>query len=94
MIDTDSIRQASFRNRIPGGVWLLLVLVAAFGCFTSGYGSGAQGVRSSFSDLVLPLLIAIVITLIFDLTHGKTGIIGVSQQPLLDLKASIAAPPP
>jgi hypothetical protein len=92
MIDTDSIRQSTFRNRIPGGVWLLLALVAAFGCFTCGYGSGSQGERSSFTNVVLPLLIAIVITLIFDLMHSESGVIGISQQPLLDLKTSIAEP--
>jgi hypothetical protein len=92
MIDTDAERLASVRYRIPGAVWLLLLLVAAFGCFTSGYRSGANGARSGFTGAVLPLLITIVVVLIFDLMHPKGGAIGISQQPLLDLKASIAVP--
>jgi hypothetical protein len=90
MIDTDAKRVAAGRNHIAAPVWVLVLLVAAFGCFTSAYGSGAQGARSNFTSFFLPLLIAVVIGLIFDLDHSLQGVIGVSQQPMLDLKASIA----
>jgi hypothetical protein len=90
MIDTDAARVAAARNEIPAGVWLLLVFVAAAGCFVSSYGSGALGERSGFTNCLLPALLTIVITSIFDLTHSKQGFIEVSQQPLLDLQQSIA----
>jgi hypothetical protein len=90
MIDTDAKRVAAGRNHIAAAVWVLVLLVAAFGCFTSAYGSGAQGARSNFTSFFLPLLVAVVIGLIFDLDHSLQGVIGVSQQPMLDLKASIA----
>lgn len=93
VIDTDAERIAAGRNQIPAGVWVLLVLVAAFGCFTGSYGSGAQGARSPFTNLFLPVLIAIVIALIFDLTHSRQGVIGVSQQPLIDLLNNIQPKP-
>jgi len=93
VIDTDAERIAAARNEIPTGVWMLLTLVAAFGCFTSGYGSGAQGARSIFTNLFLPALIAVVILLIFDLTHSHQGFIGISQQPLIDLLTSIQPKP-
>ncbi len=89
VIDTDAERIAAGRNQVPGGVWVLLVLVAAFGCFTGSYGSGAHGARSPFTNLFLPVLIAVVIALIFDLTHSRQGVIGISQQPLIDLLNSI-----
>lgn len=89
MIDTDAERVAAMRGRIPSSVWSLLLLVAGFGCFTSSYGSGAQGARSSFTNFLLPGLISIVVMLIFDLSHSRQGLIGVSQQPMLDLKTSI-----
>src|SRR5688572_24104962 len=89
VIDTDAERVAAGRNQIPTGVWVLVVLVAAFGCFTGSYGSGAHGARSAFTNLFLPTLIAIVIVLIFDLTHSRQGVIGVSQQPLIDLLNNI-----
>ena len=94
VIDTDAERVAAGRNQIPTGVWVLVVLVAGFGCFTGSYGSGAQGVRSVFTNLFLPTLIAIVIVLIFDLTHSRQGVIRISQQPLIDLLNSIQPKPP
>jgi uncharacterized membrane protein YadS len=64
--------------------------VAAFGCYTSAYASGAQGARSNFTSLFLPLLLTIVIGLIFDIDHALQGAIGVSQQPLLELRENIS----
>jgi hypothetical protein len=43
--------------------------------------------------LLLPALIAIVILLIFDLTHSRQGVIGISQQPLVDLQQSMHPKP-
>jgi hypothetical protein len=93
LIDTDAERIAAGRNQIPVGVWVLVIFVAAFGCFTSSYGSGAYGVRSAFTNLLLPVLIAIVIAMIFDLSHSRQGIIGISQQPLIDLLNNIQPKP-
>jgi len=91
VIDTDAERVAAGRNRIPPGVWGLLLVVAASGCFISGYGSGAQGARSIFTTLFLPALITVVILLVFDLTHSVQGVIGINQQPLIDLQNSMKA---
>lgn len=88
-IDTDAERIAAMRAEIPSGVWLLLVLVAAFGCITTSYGAGAEGTRSKLGSVFLPLLIAVVIVLIFDISHSRVGLIQVSQQPLVDLQLSI-----
>ncbi|HEY2713809.1 MAG TPA: hypothetical protein VGI60_14940 [Chthoniobacterales bacterium] len=90
MIDTDADRIAAGRNHIPHGVWVLVLFVAAFGCYTSAYNSGAQGARSNFTSLFLPLLLTIVIGLIFDIDHALQGTIGVSQQPLLELRENIS----
>ena len=90
LIDTDAERQEAGRNHIPETVWVLVVFVAAFGCFTSAYGSGAHGARSSFTSFFLPLLLAIVIGLIFDIDHSMQGVIGVSQAPMLELKENIS----
>lgn len=89
MIDTDAERITAHRNRIPSAVWVLLILVAASGCLTSAYGSGAQGARSAFTSVFLPLLISVVIVFIFDLLYPHQGVISISQQPLLDLQQTM-----
>ena len=67
--------------------------VGAFGCLTTSYVSGEEGSRSVFSSVVLPVLVAIVVVLIFDIANPHKGFIGISQQPMVDLRQSIAAPP-
>jgi FtsH-binding integral membrane protein len=88
-IDLDATRLHALRSRVPGAVWLLLLIVAGAGCFASGYGAGASGERTGFSDAMLPLLIAVVITIIADFDRPRHGLISISQQPLLDLKQSL-----
>lgn len=85
-IDTDAERIAAMRAGIPPGVWLLLVLVATFGCVTTSYGAGAEGARSQLGSVFLPLLITVVIVMIFDISHARLGVIRVDQQPLVDLQ--------
>jgi len=93
-IDTEAERLAAARNRIPGTVWILLLTVAALGCMTSTYLAGEEGVRSAFSSIVFPLLVAVVILLIFDLADPRRGLIRTTQQPLVDLQHAIQGPSP
>jgi hypothetical protein len=93
MIDTKAARVFESTNRIPPGVWLILVLVAAVGCWTGAYGAGADGVRSLLTSVLLPLLVTAVMLLIFDLNNERRGAISVSQQPLIDLQNSIRFKP-
>jgi hypothetical protein len=88
-IDVDAERLAAGRATIPAGVWLLVIIVAACGCFTTSYGAGAEGERSKLGGVFLPLLFVVVIVLVFDLSHSRRGMITVSQQPLVDLLQSI-----
>lgn len=88
-IDLDASRRFALRSHVPGVVWILVLSVAACGCVASGYAAGASGVRGGFTNFTLPLLIAIVVTLIADLDRPRGGLIGISQQPLVDLKESM-----
>ena len=88
-IDLDAKRIAALRANIPGGVWLLLIVIAAFGCATTNYGGGADGARSNLGSVFLPLLITVVIVLIFDISHSRVGLIQLGQQPLDDLQQSM-----
>jgi hypothetical protein len=86
LIDTDTERVAAARAQIPGGVWFLLTVVAACGCLMTGYRSGVDDTRNGFANILLPLLITFVIIIIFDLASPLRGLIGVSQQPMIDLQ--------
>jgi hypothetical protein len=89
MIDTDAERVAAMRAQVPSGVLLVLLIVAGFGCVTTGLGAGAQGVYTMLGNVFLPLLYSLVIVLIFDLAHPRAGIIDISQQMLVDVQQSM-----
>jgi len=91
-IDLDESRLTAFRSRVPAAVWPLLLVVAGVGCYATGYGAGASGARTVFSNLMLPLLLAFVVTIIADFDHPRHGLISISQQPMLDLKSNLAVP--
>ncbi len=88
-IDLDASRLAAGRNHVPGAVWLLMLVVSGSSAWASGYGSGVNGLRSVFNQLVFPILIGIVITLIADIDRPTKGVVGISQVPLEELLESI-----
>ena len=93
LIDTDAERVAATRNQIPAGVWLVLIAVAGISCWTCAYAAGYDGVRTIFTNGLLPLTVSLVLLLILDLTHERQGIIGISQQPLVDLQTLFRSGP-
>lgn len=93
-IDSEAARVTEAAAHIPSAVWVLVLVVASLGCFTTSYLSGAEGARSAFSSVELPMMIAVVMVLIFDIANPHKGFIGISQQPMIDLQSSIAAPAP
>lgn len=87
--DLDASRRAAMLSHVPTAVWLLLLLVSCCGAWSCGYGSGSNGLRSAFNQRVFPALIAVVLTLIMDIDHPRSGLITTNQQPLVDLLASM-----
>ncbi|MES2661177.1 MAG: hypothetical protein V4689_21335 [Verrucomicrobiota bacterium] len=88
-IDLDSSNLTAMRNRVPGAVWLLLLVVASSGSWVSGYGCGLAGMRSTFSQLIFPILIGVVITLIADIDRPHMGVIRVNKGPMNNLLESM-----
>jgi hypothetical protein len=88
-IDLDAVRLHALRSHVPGSVWLILIVAAGVGCFTTGYGAGFSGFRNAFSNFILPALITFLITLIADLDRPRQGLIGVDQRPLRELHDSL-----
>jgi hypothetical protein len=89
LIDSDAARVHAARSRVPSPVWILVLLVAGAGTFSCGYGAGSSGQRSFLANGLMPLLIAVVITLIADLDRPGHGLISTSQQPLIDLQDAL-----
>jgi hypothetical protein len=91
MIDNQGKRLAALRNRVPNIVMLALFGVAAVANAFSGYASGLEKRRTVFPSYIVGLLVTAVILLIADLDRPSVGFIDVSQQPMIDTAASIAA---
>jgi hypothetical protein len=54
-----------------------------------GATQGAMLGLLGFPNIILPLLLAVAITLIADLDRPPGGLLGIDQQPMLDLKPSL-----
>jgi hypothetical protein len=91
VIDVHSERLRAQRDHVPEIVILLLIAAAIASVGMLGYAAGRKGDRQQWFRAILPVLIVGVITLIIDLDRPRSGFILVSQQPLLDLQASLHA---
>jgi hypothetical protein len=88
-IDFDAARRNAMRDNVPGAVWLLVFIVGACGCYITAYGAGASGKRNHFANILLPLLLAVVTTLVADLDRPRGGLIQIKLDPMRELKASM-----
>lgn len=93
MIDEQGKRLAALRNRVPNVVMLALFGIAAVGAAFTGYGMGLEARRARLPLYLMALLLSAVILLILDLDRPNPGFIEVSQQPMIDTAATIAAFP-
>ena len=81
----------TFRNRVPGVVFVSLYGIAILAACFTGYSGWTEAQRSRVSDYLMGFVIAGVILLIQDLDRPGTGLISVSQQPIIDTIKSIAS---
>jgi hypothetical protein len=72
-------RLAAAERRIPSPIWLVLILMSILTCFVMGYSIQR---RSVLAFLVLPLTVAIVLSLVSDLDSPRTGFVRVGQQSM------------
>ncbi len=94
VIDLDETRVTAGRNRIPDGIWLMLILVLMFSMMALGYQFGFTHTHSWAITILMLVAFTIVILLIADLDQSQTGLLQVSQQPLIDLLNKIGPPTP
>jgi hypothetical protein len=87
-IDLDAKRVAAFEYHIASPIWILIISVALIVAFTRG---ATMTSRFWLSLILIPVTIAIVISLIADLDTPSRGLIRLDQRSLQRLKAEIEA---
>jgi hypothetical protein len=92
VIDIHALRLTmGLQSRLPFGIWAVLYVLVILGMIAIGYQTGIADSRRSWTMLILTLSFSIVIVMIAALDRPVTGYFQASQQPLLNLQASMAA---
>jgi len=86
MIETADERMAALANPLPTTVFVVLALVTAVALGAVGYVAGLKRRVSWLGMIVMPLLLAVVILLVFDISYPRTGIVRVHDSILARLK--------
>jgi hypothetical protein len=87
-IDLHEKRVASFENRIPLPIWLLIISMSALAVFTRG---STLGSRFWLTLVLVPITIAIAVALIADLDTPSRGLIRLDQRAMQRVKAEMAS---
>ena len=74
--DFRDVRLAADERRIPRTIWLVLSTISVITCFVVGY---SMERRLFLAMLVLPLTVAIVLSLVSELENPRTGFIRIQQ---------------
>jgi hypothetical protein len=92
MIHLHAERKAvALQSRVPAGIWLVLGALIVLGMLGIGYQTAIAGSRRSRAAPILAVSFAVVIMLIASLDRPVNAFVPVSQRPLVDLRASMAA---
>ncbi len=92
--DVQELRVAvAVQSRLPDGLWLALGALVLLGMFAVGYQTAIARSRRSLILIVLALSFSTVFALIAVLDNPENGYLPVSQQPLINVQASMAEEP-
>jgi FtsH-binding integral membrane protein len=86
MIGVSEKRLAVFENRVPEAVWIIILVVAVFQSFITGYSLKR---KIWLSLIVTPLVMALVMALIVDLDDPHTGLIRIQQNSMNRLASEL-----
>jgi hypothetical protein len=94
-IDLHSTRVfAGLYSRIPGMIWLILMILIALGMVSLGYQAGLSDTLRSLGMPIFALAFSCVFYLIVDLDRAHEGFLRISQQALVNLNNSMQATQP
>jgi hypothetical protein len=88
MLDHAAEHTFAIQNPVPYTVFILLFLVTTVAMASIGLSCGLEGTRLAFGMLIMPLLLAAVLTLVIDIAHPRIGIVTVHDDSLSRLKQS------
>ena len=88
----ENSRWIGFVAHLPEGVIYVNALMGLVAALMVGYDFGITGHRHLLSEALVIISIVMVLTLIVELDHPHSGVIRVSQQPLVDIQRRLAAP--
>ena len=79
------------QERLPSEIWIVLYCVTILGMMAVGYQTGIAASKRSMGRPNLAVSFALVFALIASLDRPDSGILSVSQRPLVDLRDAMAA---
>lgn len=79
----------ALQSRIPVEIWLALYCITGLGMMGVGYQTGIAGSKRSMARPILALSFALVFGLIVSLDRPDSGVMKVTQQPLIDLREAM-----
>ena len=88
MIEAADERSAALANPLPTVVFVVLALVSAVALGAVGFIAGLKRKVTWLGMVVMPLLLAVVILLVFDISYPRMGIVHVRDPILARLKQS------
>lgn len=92
VLNTQGYTQAAWLNRIPVSAWGLMIAIAFFSNLMQGYGArGTTGRRVLL--FVLPVTVALSLSLIADIDSPRGGLIRVVPVNLISLQQSLGVMP-
>jgi hypothetical protein len=86
VLNRQGYTQAAWWNRIPAGVWSLMVALAVCCSLLIGYGAQRS---ASVLFTVLPFVVAVAFFLIADIDSPRTGVIRVAPHDLISLSQAL-----
>ena len=85
VLDMHAARIAVIRDRLPGAVLLLLVLVAATSLAVAAHNAALNAHVNRGRMTAFAIALAALMLIIVDFDRGKEGLVQISDRPLLDL---------
>ncbi|MGY6270805.1 bestrophin-like domain [Achromobacter denitrificans] len=89
MAQVNEKRRVALENHVPEPVFYLLFIVTSGAMAFIAYGTGLQKRRRLISTGLFATLISLVLTFILDIDQPASGVIKVSQESMLRMKATL-----